>query len=467
MGVVYKARQLDLDRLVALKMILADTHAGPLVRARFQTEAEAVARLDHPNIVRIHEVGEQAGRPYLVLEWIDGGTLAQHLGGSPLPGLAAAALLLPVAQAVACAHARGVVHRDLKPANILLRSQRIDEASGDAPPALVPKIADFGLAKRLDVEQGHTHTGAVMGTPNYRAPEQAASRTQDVGPLTDVYALGAILYEMLTGRPPFEAGSVMETLERVLTYELTPPSQFQPALDRDLEVICSKCLQKSPPDRYAGADALVADLCAYLDGEPIAARSLTALEKIGRAIRHRNYDDKVRPYSTTLFFLAPTCLLSHLAAYGFFHASASFPRIVTGVSAVTVVCLPVAILLAHPTVLRLFPPRQRRRFRDSWIANVIASALAVLLFWLTTPADQPERLLFVYPVLSLLAAQAFLSLADELGTYYVIGAGCCLVAALAAVVPFWAPLLIAVLASANLLAQGLYIRAVTSTPARR
>jgi serine/threonine protein kinase len=202
MGVVYQARHLELDRLVALKMILSDTHAGPLDRARFRTEAEAVARLDHPNIVRIHEVGEQAGRPYLVLEWIDGGTLAQHLNGSSLPSRAAAALLLPVAEAVAYAHARGVVHRDLKPANILLRSQCDGEASGDSPPALVPKIADFGLAKRLDVEQGYTHTGDVLGTPNYMAPEQAAGRTQDVGPLTDVYALGAILYEMLTGRPP-------------------------------------------------------------------------------------------------------------------------------------------------------------------------------------------------------------------------------------------------------------------------
>jgi hypothetical protein len=258
-----------------------------------------------------------------------------------------------------------------------------------------------------------------------------------------------------------------ETLERVQTYEPTPPSQFQPALDRDLEVICSKCLQKSPPDRYSGADALAADLRAYLDGEPITARSLTALEKIGRAILHRGYDDRVRPYSTTVFFLAPMCLLSHLAAYGLFHASASFPWIVTVVSAVTVVCLPVPILLAHPAILRLFAPQQRRRFRNTWVANVIASALAVLLFWLTTPAERPERLLFVYPVLSLLAAQAFLALADDQGIYYVIGGACCLVAALTAFAPFWAPLLIAVLASANMLAQGLYIRAVTNAPARR
>src|SRR5262245_34895901 len=263
MGIVYQARQVKLKRLVALKMILSGGHAGPAELARFRTEAEAVARLQHPNIVQIYEVGEQDGRPFFSLEYVDGGSLAQKLGGTPIPPRAAAQLVETLARAVQSAHDRGIVHRDLKPSNILLtvdraqwavsgkeKSAELSQVTDHWPPTTVPKIADFGLAKQLDEDSGQTRTGAVMGTPSYMAPEQAAGRLKEIGPVTDVYALGAILYETLTGRPPFRAASTVETLEQVRFQEPVPPSRLQPRLPRDLETICLKCLEKDPRQRY-------------------------------------------------------------------------------------------------------------------------------------------------------------------------------------------------------------------------
>ena len=260
MGVVYKARQAALKRLVALKMILAGGHAGAEELARFRLEAEAVARLQHPNIVQIYEIGEYQNRPFFSLEFVDGGSLAAKLAGNPLPPREAAKLAETLARAMQAAHAAGIVHRDLKPGNVLL--------SADG----TPKIADFGLAKRLEDDSGQTRTGAVMGTPSYMAPEQAAGQTKAIGPPTDVWALGAILYECLTGRPPFRGASVLETLELVRTQEPVPPSSLQPKVPRDLETICLKCLEKEPAKRYAAAGALADDLGRFLTDKPITAR---------------------------------------------------------------------------------------------------------------------------------------------------------------------------------------------------
>src|SRR5262249_2776166 len=211
MGVVYKARQQDLGRVVALKMILAGAHAGVQQRLRFRGEAEAAARLHHPNIVQVYEVGEQDGCPYFSLEYVDGRALNEVLIEGLLPPSEAAALVEQLARALDYAHRRGVVHRDLKPANVLLT------ADG------TPKITDFGLAKRLDEEQARTRTGDILGTPSYMAPEQADGKTREIGPAADIYALGAVLYEMLTGRPPFEGGSAWETVGLVLSAEPEPP----------------------------------------------------------------------------------------------------------------------------------------------------------------------------------------------------------------------------------------------------
>jgi serine/threonine protein kinase/WD40 repeat protein len=260
MGVVYKARQLPLNRLVALKMILAGAEAGNQDRARLRIEAEAVARLQHPNIVQIHEVGESEGHPFLCLELLEGGSLASQLDGTPWEGCRAAELVETLARAVHAAHRRGVIHRDLKPANVLLT------ADG------TPKITDFGLARRMDAASGPTRTGAVMGTPSYMAPEQAEGKTGQIGPAADVYALGAILYELLTGRPPFRAATPLDTLLQVVSDLPVPPSRWCPQVPPDLEAICLKCLEKKPRRRYASAEALAEDLERFLYHRPVLAR---------------------------------------------------------------------------------------------------------------------------------------------------------------------------------------------------
>jgi hypothetical protein len=272
MGVVYQARQTKLSRPVALKMILAGSHAGADDLARFQTEAEAIARLRQPNIVQVYEVGEHEGKPYFSLEFCGGGSLENKLGGTPLPPKEAASLVETLARAMQAAHEQHVIHRDLKPANVLLAEDG------------TPKITDFGLAKKLD-EAGQTASGAVMGTPSYMAPEQAGGKA--VGPLADVYALGAVLYECLTGRPPFKGPTAMDTILQVAAEEPVPPTQLQPGTPRDLETVCLKCLQKEPSRRYASACALADDLRRFQDGEPIVARPVGRLERAWKWARRR------------------------------------------------------------------------------------------------------------------------------------------------------------------------------------
>jgi WD40 repeat protein len=276
MGVVYRARQVGLNRLVALKMILAGSHAGAEDLARFRAEAEAVAALQHPNIVQIYEVGERDGLPYFSLELVEGGSLADRLDGTPWAARPAAELVAALARAMQYAHSRGVVHRDLKPANVLLATL---EAA--------PKITDFGLAKQLDSAVGRTRTGAILGTPSYMAPEQAGGRRKEVGPPADVYALGAILYELLTGRPPFRAETPLDTILQVLDTEPVPPSRLLPKVARDLETICLKCLQKEPRKRYASAVELADDLQRFIDDRPILARPTSSWERLVKWARRR------------------------------------------------------------------------------------------------------------------------------------------------------------------------------------
>jgi tRNA A-37 threonylcarbamoyl transferase component Bud32 len=274
MGVVYRARQVKLNRLVALKMILAGGQAAEADRARFLLEAEAVARLQHPHIVGVYEVGEQDGLPFLALEYCAGGSLEKKLAGTPLPPQEAARLIETLARAMHAAHRADVVHRDLKPANVLLTEE------GE------PKVTDFGLAKCLDV-QGRTQTGAILGTPSYMAPEQAEGRARDVGPATDVYALGAILYECLTGRPPFKAATSLDTVRQVIAEEALPPSRLNRAVPLDLETICLHCLHKEPERRYQSALELAGDLAHFRAGESILARPSGAVERTFRWVRRR------------------------------------------------------------------------------------------------------------------------------------------------------------------------------------
>ena len=273
MGVVYLARQVRLNRLCALKMILAGDHASREAALRFQTEAETIARLRHGNIVQIYHIGDCDGRVYYEMEYIEGGSLEARLDGTPWPAARAAAMVEELACGVGAAHQLGIVHRDLKPGNILM------DADG------TPRIADFGLAKTLNVQSGLTQTDSVLGSPSYMAPEQAGGHAKDVGPAADVYALGAILYELLTGRPPFKAATLLETLEQVKTIEPVSPTRLVPGLPHDIETICLKCLQKEPSRRYPDAAALVEDLRRYQAGEPIQARRITRVERTWRWCR--------------------------------------------------------------------------------------------------------------------------------------------------------------------------------------
>jgi WD40 repeat protein/tRNA A-37 threonylcarbamoyl transferase component Bud32 len=275
MGVVYQARDERLGRWVALKMMRFRDYADPESRNRFRTEAEVVARLQHPNIVQIFEVGEQEGQLFLSLEFVAGGNLAQHAAGRPQPIRKAAELVVVLARAIQHAHEHGIIHRDLKPANVLL------DAEG------TPKITDFGLAKRLDLENDRTASGVIVGTASYMAPEQASGKSRAVTPAADVYALGTILYELLTGRPPFQGESPMETILQVLHSDPVPPARLVPKVPRDLECICLKCLEKEPGRRYATAPALADDLGRFLRGEPIQARPAPAWERLWKWARRR------------------------------------------------------------------------------------------------------------------------------------------------------------------------------------
>jgi WD40 repeat protein len=280
MGVVFQARQVKANRVVALKMLLAGDFAGDDQRERFRVEAEAVARLQHPNIVQVFEVGEQDGRPFFSLEFCPGGTLAERLRAGPITAAEAAPLVEVLARAVHAAHQAHVLHRDLKPANVLLAG-----GGRDVPLSqLTPKVSDFGLARKLDAE-GLTFSGAVLGTPSYMAPEQAAGQTRQQGPAVDVYSLGVVLYECLTGRPPFRAATVLETLQQVQHAEPVAVRRLAPGVPRDLETICHRCLQKDPRKRYASADALADDLRRFQRGEPIQARPIGRLERAVRWCR--------------------------------------------------------------------------------------------------------------------------------------------------------------------------------------
>jgi tetratricopeptide (TPR) repeat protein len=274
-GVVYKARHLTLNRLVALKVIPAGLYAIPGAVERFRAEAEVVARFQHPNIIQVYEVGEHEGLGYLALEYAPGGSLQTAIAGTPQDPGTSAALLEQLARAIHYAHGCGIVHRDLKPANVVMTESR------------VPKITDFGLAKLLEQEAGSTVSGTIMGTPSYMAPEQLIGFSREITPAADVYALGAILYELLTGRPPFKGATPLSTLDQVANQEPLVPSKLQGSTPSDLETICLKCLEKAPARRYPTAEALADDLRRFLDGRPILARPSPLWEKAAKWARRR------------------------------------------------------------------------------------------------------------------------------------------------------------------------------------
>jgi tRNA A-37 threonylcarbamoyl transferase component Bud32 len=275
MGVVYRARQVSLNRVVALKMILAGKLADEADVSRFHAEAEAAAILDHPGIVPIYEIGDHKGQHYFSMGYVDGESLSGRIKDGPLPPREAAAYMLKIAEAVAFAHEHGVIHRDLKPSNVLL------DRAGEL------KVSDFGLAKRVQSDSDLTATGQVLGTPSYMPPEQASGEVDDITALSDIYSLGATCYCLLTGNPPFAAASAVETLRQVVETEPIPPKDVNPDVDLDLQTITLKCLEKRPERRYASARELAAELERFLNGEPIHARPISAMDRLWRWCKRR------------------------------------------------------------------------------------------------------------------------------------------------------------------------------------
>jgi hypothetical protein len=285
-------------------MILSGALASDVELKRFFVEAQAAAQLDHAGIVPIHEIGQYNGQHFYTMALVEGSNLTTRLREGPMPPREAAVLVRQLAQAVEYAHSKGIIHRDLKPQNILL------DREGH------PKITDFGLAKQLHADDALTATGEVVGTPSYMAPEQATGRISELGPGVDVYALGALLYASLTGRPPFQAASVVETLKQVVETDPAPLRLLNSQVDRDLETICMKCLEKEPRRRYLSAQALAADLECYLEGNSINARSFNALERVARTLERSQIDEGYDAWSTILFWWSAIVLVGQLGMMG-------------------------------------------------------------------------------------------------------------------------------------------------------
>jgi eukaryotic-like serine/threonine-protein kinase len=446
MGVVYKARQTELNRVVALKMILAGGHAGAEALQRFHLEAEAAARLQHPNIVQVHAVGTSDGVPFFSLEFCPGGSLAQRLDGTPWPTRQAAELVATLARAVQAAHDAGVVHRDLKPANVLL--------TGDG----LPKITDFGLAKMLDDSSGLTHSGAVIGTPSYMAPEQAGGRVRTVGPAADIWALGAILYELLTGRPPFKAATPFDTVMLVLESSPAPPRLLNPMIDRDLETICLKCLEKDPARRYLSAAELANDLHRFCEGESISARSYNLIDWVARTLRQGHYDVRFQSWGTMLYQFAAVVVVAHLIIIPVFWLQPpGFETWEAGLHLAMFATLGLLFWRHQPE--RLWPTNPIER--QAWmllIGFVLACILTGVSDRLQATSDRPYMPLHLYPKFSILSGMLFLILGSSYwGGCYVFGATFFLLSLLMPFAPDLAPMAIGGLWTAALLVLGRHL----------
>jgi serine/threonine protein kinase len=447
MGIVYKARQTPLARLVALKMIRAGAYAKPQELSRFRREAEVTARLQHPNIVQIYEVGEHEGCPYVVLEYVEGGNLAQQLDGTPLPERRAAEVMLTLARAVQHAHERGILHRDLKPGNVLVA------ADGTL------KITDFGLAKRLDADLGETRTGAVLGSPSYMAPEQAEGRVHDLGPATDIYSLGAMLYQLLTGRPPFRARTTLETLEQVRTQDPLPPTALQPCLPRDLETICLKCLEKNPRHRYPSAQALAQDLQCFLDGEPISARSLTLLERVSRTVSYRGPGPRtLRAWSTYLLLASPVPLVVQLTLFLLFGDWPSYPVICAFSGLIAAALFSTVLLSLFYTPMRRAPRMYRRYLWSLLLMRYAGWLLMPPLVALMRPGRELSEFYMVFPLWIFLEGNLYLVMGSEGGFCYPVALFHYAVAVLVTFIPFYGPLVLGATVTGSMLMDALYLK---------
>lgn len=436
MGVVYKARQKSLNRVVALKMVREAHLASDGDRARFRGEAEAAARLQHPNIVTVFEVGSHDGQAYFCMEYVEGETLAHRVSETgPLPPKEAARLVAVIARAVQHAHDHRILHRDLKPSNVLLSAE-------------VPKIADFGLAKQTGRAESLTRTGAIVGTPSYMAPEQATGR-KDLTPAADVYSLGAILYELLTGRPPFRASNPVDTLLMVLEQEPVPPRDLNPVVPRDLELVCLKCLQKPAELRYSSASALAADLDSFLAGEPMSVQPGSLGSFVSRLLRETHHAAVLENWgllwiwhSLMIFLL---CLLTQVMAWeGVTSHSAYLAVWATGLATWGTIFW----RLRRRGGPVLFVERQ---IAHAWAAATMAS---VGLFVIEVVQGLPS--LTLSPVLAVVAGMVFFFKAGTLsGQFYISAFAYFVTAVLMAVIPIVGHLLFGVVSAVSFLVPGI------------
>jgi predicted Ser/Thr protein kinase len=434
MGIVYRARQKALGRVVAVKMMLGAL--GPDESKRFRAEAKALATLQHPHVVQVFEAGEADGRLYLVMEHVPGGSLAQQLLGVPLHWRRAAELVAVLASAVQHAHERGVVHRDLKPANVLLA----DDGT--------PKIADFGLAKLLGADSGQTRTGAVVGTPSYMAPEQAEGK--EVGTAADVYALGAILYECLTGRPPFQSDSAIQTLQQVCGQDPVPPARLNPNVPADLETVCLKCLEKEPANRYASASELADDLRRVLAGESTLARPPSQLELIVRSVRKVRFDPGFRAWVPVTLLLAPIPAVVAAVATALFAGRPDAPQLMLTIMATAITVTQIALFLGNRKALEALPEYDRQQFKSLHGGLTVAAFVVIGIVWLTAPPDRPDHLLLAFPLWMALNGLTYAAHATDAGVMYVLSAFAFAAALLAAWLLPWSPLINGVFISLNL-----------------
>jgi eukaryotic-like serine/threonine-protein kinase len=442
MGVVYRAYQPSLRRTVAIKMLLTGPLAGADERQRFRTEAEAAGSLQHANIVRVFEVGEVDGLPYFTMDFVNGASLAQRLATGPLPPSEAARLLLDVAAAIDYAHQRGILHRDLKPHNILVA------ADGR------PLVTDFGLAKRLD-EAGPTRTGSILGTPSYMAPEQVQGR-KDLTVATDVYGLGAVLYECLTGRPPFRAPTPLDTLTQVLDCEPAPPRLLNPQVPRDLETICLKCLEKTPQRRYARAADLAGDLDRFLRGDTIVARSQNLVQRLARTLERRQQDEHFAAYGSLFYWLALVMLVPEiLIALTAWH---DWPNYVLPIWQTLRVVAFVGLVWYYRRG-RLLPVGIAERQLFSIWGGYLATCYVVGISNRIWQGWQAVVELRLYPTLSCLTAVAFFAMGSNYwGWSYVFGACFMMLPFLMGLEPSWAPVEFGMTWAAILLLIGHHLR---------
>jgi hypothetical protein len=393
---------------VAVKMILPGAMPDENDLQRFQTEAAAAGGLRHPNIVAVHQVGQQDGRWYYCMDLIEGPSLAKRLAGGPLPGRVAARYMVGVTRGIEHAHRHGVLHRDLKPANILLDADD------------VPHVADFGLAKQMTADdRGQTRTGAILGTPSYMSPEQATG-SKEVGPACDVYGLGALLYELLTGRPPFRAETPLDTLTQVVERDPAPPRLLNPKVDRDLETICLKCLQKEPSRRYPSAAMLAEDLERYLNGEPIRARTTNVIDRIARTLEHSQYDVQFGPYGAMLYWFAAIVMGTQIAKQVLLWCDQPIAA-VAACQGLQFLLLGVVFWCYRGKSLAASTTAERQLL-SVWVGYIAGSVLIAVAGWREFPPEQ-TRHMAEYPFFAITAGMAFFFLGSSYwGWCYAFGA---------------------------------------------